>query len=156
MSDEWEKIGVNTDLSCVLRDLSPATEYAVRVVAENELGAGEPSEPIVVQTEGEAPAGEPQNLVVTATASDQLRVTWTAPLHHLWNGDILGYYVGYREHGLVSLPVHMYNFTSSCISNYKIKYNPIFNGNKGVVKDTVLLACKEESFFDSLTVFSSE
>ncbi|XP_054281239.1 cell adhesion molecule Dscam2-like [Macrosteles quadrilineatus] len=110
VTDEWQKIGVNTDLSCTIRDLTPATEYAIRVLAENELGAGEPSEPIVVQTEGEAPAGEPQNVVVTATASDTLRVAWTAPLHHLWNGEILGYYVGYREHGVGRLSG--YNFTT--------------------------------------------
>lgn len=92
-------IGVNSEQSCVIRDLSPATKYAVRVMAENELGAGEPTEPILVRTGGEAPAGEPQNVEVFATASEELRVTWTAPPHHLWNGDILGYYVGYREHG---------------------------------------------------------
>lgn len=101
MTDEWQKIGVNTELACVLRDLSPATEYAVRVLAENELGAGEPSEPLLVTTEGEAPAGEPQNLVVTAVASDELKISWSAPHHHLWNGEILGYYVGYREQGYV-------------------------------------------------------
>lgn len=95
-------IGVNTDQSCVIRDLVPATKYAVRVTAENELGAGEPSEPILVRTEGEAPAGEPQNVEVFATASEELRITWTAPPHNLWNGDILGYYVGYREHGSVT------------------------------------------------------
>lgn len=99
MNEDWEKISVNTEMSCVLRDLLPATKYVARVIAENELGAGEPSEPIVVVTEGEVPAGEPQNVAVTAIASHQLRVNWMAPLHHLWNGDILGYYVGYREHG---------------------------------------------------------
>lgn len=101
VSDEWQSVAVSSEQSCVIRDLIPASVYSLRVIAENELGAGEPSESIMVRTEGEVPTGEPQNLVVTATGSDELRATWSAPLRHLWNGEILGYYVGYREHGYV-------------------------------------------------------
>lgn len=88
-----------TDLTATVTGLLPATMYRLQVLAKNELGEGEPSEPVVLRTEGETPTGEPQAVTVTATASDSLRVTWTAPLQHLWNGEILGYYVGYREHG---------------------------------------------------------
>lgn len=99
VSDEWQSIVVSAEQSCVIRDLNPASVYSLRVIAENELGAGEASESITVRTEGEAPTGEPQNLVVTATASDELRATWSAPMLHMWNGEILGYYIGFREHG---------------------------------------------------------
>nr|CAD7393335.1 unnamed protein product [Timema cristinae] len=100
LSANWQTMAAGTELFATISGLQPATHYKFRVVAENELGAGEPSENIVVRTEGEAPTGEPQSLSVTAIASDQLRVSWTAPVQNLWNGEILGYYVGYREHGL--------------------------------------------------------
>nr|CAD7193823.1 unnamed protein product [Timema douglasi] len=99
LSANWQTMAAGTELFATISGLQPATHYKFRVVAENELGAGEPSENIVVRTEGEAPTGEPQSLSVTAIASDQLRVSWTAPVQNLWNGEILGYYVGYREHG---------------------------------------------------------
>ena len=86
-------------MTAAITGLLPATMYRLRVLAENELGEGEPSDAVMLRTEGETPTGEPQGVAVTAMASDTLRVTWTAPLQHLWNGEILGYYVGYREHG---------------------------------------------------------
>lgn len=88
-----------TDLTAMVTGLLPATMYQLRVLAENELGEGEPSEAVMLCTEGETPTGEPQNVAVSATSSSSLRVAWNAPLQHLWNGEILGYYVGYREHG---------------------------------------------------------
>ncbi|RZF37300.1 hypothetical protein LSTR_LSTR005632 [Laodelphax striatellus] len=101
-ADEWQSVraesGVSGGMVGVVGDLQPAMVYTMRVVAENELGAGEPSEPVLLRTEAEAPAGQPLNVVATALTSDQLKVTWTAPLKHLCNGDILGYYVGYRLH----------------------------------------------------------
>jgi hypothetical protein len=99
LSEGWQNVVAGTDLTAMVTGLLPATMYQLRVLAENELGEGEPSEPVMLRTEGETPTGEPQGVAVTATASDSLRVTWTAPLQHLWNGEILGYYVGYREHG---------------------------------------------------------
>lgn len=91
-----------TEQRAVVGELLPATEYRLRVVAENELGAGEPSDAVTVRTDSEAPAGEPQGLTVTPAASDTLSVSWTAPPKQLWHGEILGYYVGYREHGSVN------------------------------------------------------
>nr|CAD7442428.1 unnamed protein product [Timema bartmani] len=115
LSANWQTMAAGTELFATISGLQPATHYKFRVVAENELGAGEPSENIAVRTEGEAPTGEPQSLSVTAMASDQLRVTWAAPVQHLWNGEILGYYVGYREHGLGR--AGGYNFTTVSAKN---------------------------------------
>lgn len=98
--EPWRSRPAVAELRAVVADLSPATVYRFRVVAENELGAGEPSEAVTVRTDSEAPAGEPKGLTVTATASDALAVSWSAPPVQTWHGDILGYYVGYREHGL--------------------------------------------------------
>lgn len=84
----------------------------MRVVAENELGAGEPSDAVTVRTDSEAPAGEPQGLAVTAASSDSLSASWAAPPRHLWHGEILGYYVGYREHGSARPGGQGHNFST--------------------------------------------
>ncbi|XP_052129243.1 cell adhesion molecule Dscam2-like isoform X3 [Frankliniella occidentalis] len=97
--DAWRPRPAVAEQRALVMDLSPATVYRLRVVAENELGAGEPSDAVTVRTDSEAPAGEPQGLAVTAVASDSLSVSWGAPPRQLWHGEILGYYVGYREHG---------------------------------------------------------
>lgn len=35
---------------------------------------------------------------MTPESSTSLRVTWEPPARDLWNGNILGYYVGYKSH----------------------------------------------------------
>lgn len=49
-------------------------------------------------TEGEKPGGPPRNLKVDPISSTEFNVTWDPPDHDLWNGEILGYHVGYKEH----------------------------------------------------------
>nr|XP_053630406.1 cell adhesion molecule DSCAML1-like [Cherax quadricarinatus] len=44
------------------------------------------------------PSGPPLDVRVTPESSTSLRVTWEPPARDLWNGNILGYYVGYRNH----------------------------------------------------------
>ncbi|KAJ1530753.1 hypothetical protein ONE63_005607 [Megalurothrips usitatus] len=110
--DSWRPRPSVTEQRAVVDDLSPATVYRLRVVAENELGAGEPSDAVTVRTDSEAPAGEPQGLAVTAVSSDTLSVTWSAPPRALWHGEILGYYVGYREHGLSRPGGQGHNFST--------------------------------------------
>lgn len=49
-------------------------------------------------TEGEKPGGPPRNLKVDPVSSTEFNVTWDPPDHDLWNGEILGYHIGYKEH----------------------------------------------------------
>ncbi|XP_029162197.1 Down syndrome cell adhesion molecule-like protein Dscam2, partial [Nylanderia fulva] len=49
---------------------------------------------------GEKPGGPPRNLKVDPISSTEFNVTWDPPDHDLWNGEILGYHVGYKEHRL--------------------------------------------------------
>jgi Down syndrome cell adhesion molecule-like protein 1 len=44
-----------------------------------------------------APSGKPQNLKIDPINQTTLRVTWKAPLRSEWNGELLGYYVGYKQ-----------------------------------------------------------
>ncbi|XP_063218560.1 cell adhesion molecule Dscam2-like [Bacillus rossius redtenbacheri] len=108
---DWQSVAAGTELAAIVTGLQPASDYRFRVVAENELGSGEPGEAILVRTGQEPPAGHPQEVAVAAVASDELEVSWRPPPEHLWNGEILGYYIGHREHGL-SL-ASGYNFTTS-------------------------------------------
>ncbi|XP_042239240.1 Down syndrome cell adhesion molecule-like protein Dscam2 isoform X3 [Homarus americanus] len=82
----------------IIHDLTPATAYHLRVTAQNTLGLGTPSEVIQAATDEEEPSGPPLDVRVTPESSTSLRVTWEPPARDLWNGNILGYYVGYRTH----------------------------------------------------------
>ncbi|XP_048480575.1 Down syndrome cell adhesion molecule-like protein Dscam2 isoform X15 [Plutella xylostella] len=76
--------------------LRPATAYHIRIVAENELGTSEPSETVTIITAEEAPTGPPQDVKVDAVDRNTLRVTWKPPPPQDWNGELQGYYVGYK------------------------------------------------------------
>ena len=77
--------------------LSPATSYHFRIVAQNEIGSSGPSDTITVETSEEAPSGPPVDCRLSAVDQHTLRVEWKPPLKEHWNGDILGYYVGYKK-----------------------------------------------------------
>ncbi|XP_064292542.1 cell adhesion molecule Dscam1 isoform X17 [Plodia interpunctella] len=76
--------------------LRPATAYHIRIVAENDLGTSEPSETVTIITAEEAPTGPPQDVKVDAVDKHTLRVTWKPPPPQDWNGELQGYYVGYK------------------------------------------------------------
>ncbi|XP_075224355.1 Down syndrome cell adhesion molecule 1 isoform X5 [Lycorma delicatula] len=77
-------------------NLRPATTYHLRIVAENEIGASEPSDTVTIITAEEAPSGPPTGVKVEAVDQYTLRVTWKPPERDQWNGEIQGYYVGYK------------------------------------------------------------
>ncbi|KAK8776741.1 hypothetical protein V5799_029914 [Amblyomma americanum] len=102
--ESWEKqlseMVAEADQSQVtVQDLHPLTEYNFRVLAENAIGIGPPSDALTVITDGEVPATPPQSVKVTAVSSRRVEVSWKPPPVHLQYGDIQGYYVGYRVHG---------------------------------------------------------
>ncbi|XP_025160716.1 Down syndrome cell adhesion molecule-like protein Dscam2 isoform X1 [Harpegnathos saltator] len=77
--------------------LRPAVTYQFRIYADNELGRSQASDILEATTEGEKPGGPPRNLKVDPISSTEFNVTWDPPDHDLWNGEILGYHVGYKE-----------------------------------------------------------
>ncbi|KAL7736494.1 hypothetical protein ACLKA6_019693 [Drosophila palustris] len=79
-----------------VQKLSPATTYNIRIVAENEIGSSQSSEAVTIITAEEAPSGKPQTIKVEPVNQTTLRVTWKPPARSDWNGEILGYYVGYK------------------------------------------------------------
>ncbi|XP_058460395.1 cell adhesion molecule Dscam2 isoform X44 [Malaya genurostris] len=80
-----------------VQKLSPATTYNIRIVAENEIGVSDSSEVVTIITAEEAPSGKPQAIKVDPINQTTLRVSWKAPPRAEWNGDILGYYVGFKQ-----------------------------------------------------------
>ncbi|XP_071455064.1 cell adhesion molecule Dscam1, partial [Hetaerina americana] len=101
VSDVWvsqpHKVSVGGgQTTAVVGGLSPASSYHFRILAENRLGLSEPSEVIQVTTQEEVPTGAPVGIRVEAKSSTELLVTWEPPPREHWNGDLLGYYVGYR------------------------------------------------------------
>ncbi|XP_072155042.1 cell adhesion molecule Dscam1 isoform X22 [Bemisia tabaci] len=76
--------------------LRPATTYHFRIVAENEIGSSEPSDTVTIITAEEAPSGPPTGVKVDAVDQYTLKVMWKPPEREHWNGDIQGYYVGYK------------------------------------------------------------
>lgn len=76
--------------------LKPATTYHIRIIAENEIGSSDPSDTVTIITAEEVPSGPPTNIRVEAEDQHSLVVYWKPPLRDHWNGDIQGYYVGYK------------------------------------------------------------
>ncbi|XP_056643974.1 cell adhesion molecule Dscam2 isoform X2 [Diorhabda sublineata] len=79
--------------------LRPATTYHIRIVAENDIGSSDPSDTVTIITAEEAPSGPPTAIRVEAEDQHSLAVFWKPPLRDHWNGDIQGYYVGYKLAG---------------------------------------------------------
>ncbi|XP_069678028.1 cell adhesion molecule Dscam1 isoform X19 [Periplaneta americana] len=77
-------------------NLRPATTYHLRIVAENEIGASEPSDTVTIITAEEAPSGPATAVKVEAEDQHTLKISWKPPERDEWNGEILGYYVGYK------------------------------------------------------------
>lgn len=76
--------------------LKPATTYHIRIVAENEIGTSDPSDTVTIITAEEVPSGPPTSITVDPNDQHSLKVFWKPPPRADWNGEILGYYVGYK------------------------------------------------------------
>ncbi|KAL1436686.1 hypothetical protein MTO96_049577 [Rhipicephalus appendiculatus] len=92
-----EAIVVAPQTSTLLRELQPGTSYIVRVLAENTVGRGSPSESQKFQTKEEEPSGAPTDVAAESRGPTLLRIKWKAPPKEQWNGHLLGYYIGYRS-----------------------------------------------------------
>jgi hypothetical protein len=100
ISDSWQNaeklVVIGTEIQATIINLQPAKAYHVRLTAENKFGASEFSEVIQVTTLEEVPSGAPTNVKAETRSSTEIYVSWDAPERELWNGNLLGYYVGYQ------------------------------------------------------------
>lgn len=56
---------------------------------------------LIYQCRFSAPGGKPTNIHVDPIDENTLKVMWKAPERSDWNGEIQGYYVGYKQSSLV-------------------------------------------------------
>ncbi|GFX19859.1 down syndrome cell adhesion molecule-like protein 1 homolog [Trichonephila clavipes] len=101
-----EDIIPSSQTTVLLKNLEPGTPYAVTVLGENEIGQGQPSDILKFVTGEEEPKGPPTDVWIEARSSSSILVTWKPPPKELWNGELRGYFVGYK----VDSSSHPYSF----------------------------------------------
>ena len=118
ITDNWQDadkiIVAGTEIQATIANLKSAKVYQVRSTAENKFGPSEFSEIIQVTTLEEAPSGPPTSVKTETRSSTEIYVSWEAPEKDLWNGNLLGYYVGYQI-------VTNSKATEASTSNYSFK-----------------------------------
>ncbi|KAH7936604.1 hypothetical protein HPB49_001639 [Dermacentor silvarum] len=87
--------------SALVGDLHPGSTYHLSILAENSVGVGLASTPVKLHTGEEEPSAAPTDFHVEARGPSTARVSWKASPSHPpppdeWNGDLLGYYIGYK------------------------------------------------------------
>ncbi|XP_066871027.1 netrin receptor DCC isoform X3 [Kogia breviceps] len=84
-------------LQFTVGNLKPEAMYTFRVVAYNEWGPGESSQPIKVATQPELPSAPPQNVSLEVVNSRSIKVSWLPPPPGTQNGFITGYKIRHRK-----------------------------------------------------------
>ncbi|XP_077487045.1 cell adhesion molecule Dscam1-like isoform X1 [Amblyomma americanum] len=82
--------------SALVGDLHPGSTYHLSILAENSVGVGLASTPVKLHTGEEEPSAPPTDFHVEARGPSTVRVSWKPPPPDEWNGDLLGYYIGYK------------------------------------------------------------
>jgi protein sidekick len=81
----------------LVKNLIPYMDYQLRVIANNVVGASEPSEPTrKFQTIQAPPSHAPRNVTIRAMSATQLRVRWIPLSQGEWFGIPRGYNISYR------------------------------------------------------------
>lgn len=106
---------VGSESQINIANLQPAKAYHMRLTAENKFGSSEFSEMIQVTTLEEAPSAPPSNVHAEARSSNEINISWRAPDKEYWNGNLLGYHVGYQQ------------ITSSVINKHEISPTSGYN-----------------------------
>lgn len=92
-----EKEVPSSQSTALIKDLHPGTSYVLKVVAENTVGRGDPSASVVFHTGEEEPSAPPVDIMVESGGSSTIKVTWKPPPRDNWNGNLKGYYIGYKS-----------------------------------------------------------
>lgn len=85
-----------TETQATIKNLTPGTAYVIRVTAVNTFGRGPASASVRVITQEEAPDAAPIDITGEPQSTSTLRIRWKAPPKSHWNGQLRGYYLGYR------------------------------------------------------------
>ncbi|GFT96191.1 titin [Nephila pilipes] len=93
--------------SVVIRDLRSSVTYSFHVLAVNDVGASGASSTVHATTREEEPEAAPTNVHIKSKDSGGFLLSWKPPPVDKWNGDIIGFSIGYKRvsHGSTqSLP----------------------------------------------------
>lgn len=85
-----------TQTSALINGLSPALQYEASVIAENQVGRGEPSDNVIINTGQDEPSSPPADVAAEARGPSTIKVSWKVPPSDSWNGKLQGFYVGFR------------------------------------------------------------
>ncbi|CAG2104883.1 unnamed protein product, partial [Medioppia subpectinata] len=80
----------------VLRGLHPSTEYTIILFAINSVGTSRLSKELKFTTEEESPSGPPTRVHLEAIDANSIKVEWFSPPSHQMNGELKGFYIGYK------------------------------------------------------------
>ncbi|XP_067139978.1 cell adhesion molecule Dscam1-like [Centruroides vittatus] len=80
----------------IINDLQPASKYRAQVYAENNIGISQPSEQIVFTTGNEEPSASPKDCHLEEVGATYARISWRPPSNRHWNGELIGFYIGYK------------------------------------------------------------
>lgn len=86
----------NGECVATLTQLRPARTYYARIIAENRLGSSEASSVIDVSTDEDMPSAPPTKLKSVVLSSKQVKVNWRPPEESSLNGQLKGFYIGFR------------------------------------------------------------
>jgi len=83
--------------SILVKNLLPYMDYQLRVIANNVVGASDPSEPTrKFQTIQAPPSHPPRNVTIRAMSATELRVRWIPLSQGEWYGIPRGYNISYK------------------------------------------------------------
>nr|XP_027194875.1 putative uncharacterized protein DDB_G0277255 [Dermatophagoides pteronyssinus] len=81
----------------MINNLRSNSLYKIRLAAINRLGQSDYTKWLRFRTEQSAPETPPIDIQATPTGPNSIKITWKAPKKSEWNGEISGYYIGYRS-----------------------------------------------------------
>lgn len=85
-----------TQTSALITSLMPALQYEASVMAENQVGRGEPSENVIINTGEDEPSAAPADVSAEPRGPSTIKVSWKVPPSDSWNGKLRGFNVGFR------------------------------------------------------------
>ena len=87
----------SSQTSFLLQGLEPGSTYGISVSGVNEVGPGNPSATLKFKTGEEEPSAPPMDVRATAQGPSTICVSWRPPIREKWNGNLVGFYVGFKQ-----------------------------------------------------------
>jgi hypothetical protein len=120
----------------LIRNLLPGSHYEATIVAMNDVGRGPSSTNIMFKTGEEEPAAPPLDFIAEPKGPTTIRVSWKSPPIDKWNGNSVGFYVGFRSAADYSRP---YSLRSVQFTNYTTIYEYFLSGLNKATEYSVIV-----------------